>query len=136
VIQHLGWRWAFYINVPVGLFSFALGRRVLAEGRAAAPGRFPDPLGIALLVGALAAMAYAVVESTGWGVTSARFAGVFAASIAMLAAFIVRCRRVANPLLDLGLFASPAFRFANVATFVFSVGFSAMFLGNVVFLTR
>jgi MFS family permease len=61
---------------------------------------------------------------------------VFAASVAMLAGFLVRCRRVPNPLLDLALFASSSFRLANAAMFVFSVGFSAMFLGNVLFLTK
>ena len=136
VIQHLGWRWAFYINLPVGVFSLLLGRHVLVEGRAANPGRFPDPLSIAMLIGALAAMAYAVVESERWGVTSGEFLGVLAASFVLLAGFIVRCKRVPNPLINLSLFASPSFRLANAATFVFSVGFSAMFLGNVLFLTK
>jgi EmrB/QacA subfamily drug resistance transporter len=136
VIQHLGWRWAFYINLPVGLISWLLGRRVLTEGRDPAPGRFPDPLSIGMLIGALAAMAFAVVESERWGLGSARFIGVLAASFLLLGGFIARCRRVANPLLDLRLFASPSFRLANLASFLFSVGFSAMFLGNVLFLTK
>jgi EmrB/QacA subfamily drug resistance transporter len=135
VIEQLGWRWAFYINLPVGLFSLALGRRVLAEGREATPGRFSDPLSIVLLISALAAMAYAVVESSHWGVASTRFIAVFATSVALLGAFVVRCRRVTNPLLDLSLFASPSFRIANAAMFLYSIGFSAMFLGNVLFLT-
>jgi EmrB/QacA subfamily drug resistance transporter len=136
VIQHLGWRWAFYINLPVGLFSLALGRRVLTEGRQAEPGRFPDPASIVLLVGALAAMAYAVVESSSWGVASPRFVVVFATSVVLLGGFLVRCWRVPNPLLDLSLFEAPSFRLANAAMFLFSVGFSAMFLGNVLFLTK
>lgn len=136
VIQHLGWRWAFYINLPVGLVSLLLGRYVLVEGRDAKPGRFPDPLSILLLIGALAAMAYAVVESDSWGVTSGAFIGVLAASLVLLAAFLHRCRRVPNPLVNLALFAAPSFRIGNAATFVFSVGFSAMFLGNVLFLTH
>ena len=41
-----------------------------------------------------------------------------------------------NPLLDLGLFRSPSFRWANRATLIFAIGFNAMFLGNVLFLTN
>ena len=41
VIENLGWRWAFYINLPVGIVSFFLGRRVLPEWREANPGRLP-----------------------------------------------------------------------------------------------
>jgi EmrB/QacA subfamily drug resistance transporter len=135
-VQHLSWRWAFYLNLPVGLISFALGRRLLPEGREAKPGPFPDLLTIGLLVSSLGAMAYAFVESTEWGWTSARFGGVLGFSLFALVGFVVRSRRVPNPLFDLRLFESPRFRLANAATLVFSLGFSAMFLGNVLFLTR
>ena len=50
--------------------------------------------------------------------------------------FILRCRRVSNPLLDLRLFQSPSFRWANAGMFAYAVGFNAMFLGNVLFLTN
>jgi EmrB/QacA subfamily drug resistance transporter len=136
VVQHLGWRWAFYINLPVGVVSVALGRRVLTEWREATPGRFPDPLGIVMLIAALGAMAYAVVESDRRGLTGLRFIAVLAVAIVVLGVFVVRCRRVPNPLFDLGLFASPTFRLGNAATFVFAMGFSGMFLSNVLFLTK
>jgi EmrB/QacA subfamily drug resistance transporter len=135
-VEHLSWRWAFYLNLPVGLVSFALGRRILPEGREAKPGPLPDPFSVALLIGSLGAMAYAFVESTAWGWTSARFLGVLGASVVALALFVVRTRRVPNPLFDLRLFESPNFRLANAAMLVYALGFSAMFLGNVLFLTR
>lgn len=135
-IEHAGWRWAFYVNVPVGLVSVLLGRRVLPEGREANPGRLPDPLGVVLLVGALALAAWAIVKTEAWGWGSAAFVGASASAAVLMAAFVWRCSRVDNPLVRLSLFASPSFRVANAATLVFSVGFSAMFLGNVLFLTR
>lgn len=136
VVEHLGWRWAFYINLPVGLFSLMLGRRVLPEGREANPGRFPDGLSIVLLIGSLALMAYAVIQTGQWGWGGMKFGATFGTACLLLAAFVMRCSRVKNPLFDLRLFRSPSFRQANAASLVFSIGFSAMFLGNVLFLTR
>ena len=54
VVSNLSWRWAFFINLPVGIVSFFLGRAVLPEGREAHPGRLPDPLGVALLAAGIA----------------------------------------------------------------------------------
>lgn len=81
-------------------------------------------------------MAYAFVETGSWGWGSVMFLSTFAASVGLIVAFVARCAHVDNPLFDLKLFASPTFRLANAATLLFSVGFAAMFLGNVLFLTR
>lgn len=136
VIESLGWRWAFYINLPVGIGSLVLAARVLPEGRENHPGRFPDAVGVALLIASLGSMAYAVVETSSWGWLSARFSLVFGGSLVLLVAFVVRSARVAQPLFQLALFRSPSFALGNAAALVFSTGFSAMFLGNVLFLTQ
>jgi MFS family permease len=109
---------------------------VLPEGREAAHGRLPDPLGVLLLGGGMALLAYAIVKTDDWGWTSATFVTTVVVSLALLAAFLWRCSRVANPLLDLRLFESPSFRWANAGTFTYAIGFNAMFLGNVLFLTQ
>ena len=136
VVENLSWRWVFFINLPVGIVSFALGRSVLPEGREAHPGRLPDAASVVLLVGGLAMAAYAIVETDAWGWASARFVATIVVSAGLVVAFVLRCRRVTNPLLDLDLFRTRNFRWANAATLVFATGFSAMFLGNVLFLTR
>ena len=51
LVNNLSWRWAFFINLPVGIVSLLLGRAVLPEGREAHPGRLPDPFGVVLLGG-------------------------------------------------------------------------------------
>jgi len=136
VVQHAGWRWAFYINLPVGLFSLFLGHKVLPEGRESKPGRFPDLLSIGLLVSGLGSMAYAIVQTEEWGWSSYLFLSTFAASVVLIIAFVMRCAAVDNPLFDLSLFKAPSFRWANLAMLAYSIGFSAMFLGNILFFTR
>ena len=135
VIENLGWRWAFYINLPVGIISFFLGRRVLPEWREPNPGRLPDPAGIALLAAGLALVAYGIVQTDAWGWGSTRFVACEVVAAVLIAVFVRRCSKVQNPVLDLTLFESPSFRWANAAMLVFSIGFSSMFLGNVLFLT-
>jgi EmrB/QacA subfamily drug resistance transporter len=135
VIENLGWRWAFYINLPVGIVSFFLGRRVLPEWRETNPGRLPDPAGVALLASGLALAAYGIVQTDAWGWGSSRFLVCEVIATALIALFVRRCGKVANPVLDLTLFESQSFRWANAAMLIYATGFSAMFLGNVLFLT-
>jgi EmrB/QacA subfamily drug resistance transporter len=135
VIENLGWRWAFYINLPVGIISYVIGRRVLPEWREANPGRLPDPAGVAVLTAGLALAAYGIVRTDEWGWASTRIALVEVVAVVLIALFVRRCSNVSNPVLDLSLFESQSFRWANAATLIFAIGFTAMFLGNVLFLT-
>lgn len=136
VVEHMGWRWAFYINLPVGVFSLLLARRVLPEGRESKVAPLPDPLSIALLVVGLGLLAFAIVQTESWGFASGAFLASAGLASALLLGFVWRCARVANPLFDLRLFERRSFRFGNLAMLAFSVGFSALFLGNVLFFTR
>jgi EmrB/QacA subfamily drug resistance transporter len=136
VVDNLSWRWAFYINLPVGLVSFFFGRRVLPEGREANPGRMPDPFGVVLLAGGIALVTYAIVETNSWGWASAQFSGTIITAAVLIGSFVYRCHTVTNPVIHLGLFKANNFRWANAAMVVFAIGFNAMFLGNVLFLTR
>ena len=135
VIENFGWRWAFYINLPVGIISFFLGRRVLPEWREPNPGRLPDAASVGLLTLGLATAAYGIVQTGEWGWVSGRFLVSELIALALVAIFLRRSSHVSNPVLDLTLFESRSFRWANAAMLVFAVGFSAMFLGNVLFLT-
>src|SRR5918999_493285 len=44
-----GWRWAFFVNIPIGLAALVPARRLLQERREAAGAALPDALGTALL---------------------------------------------------------------------------------------
>ncbi len=135
LITGFGWRSAFYVNLPVGLIAWLVGRRVLVEARAErAPAR-PDYVGVVLLGTALSALVLAIAEGPSWGWSSARIVGPFIGSAVLGAFFIWRSARHPEPVLDLALFANPTYTLANTAMLVYAMGFFAMLLGNILFLT-
>lgn len=135
LVGHLSWRWAFFINLPVGIFSFILGRRVLNESREAEAGRLPDPLSVGLLALGMASLTLAIVQTDEWGWFGAGTIGAFLVGLALMTGFVLRARGIPNPVLRLELFHNRDFSWANIAGFVFAIGFNAMFLSNVLFLT-
>jgi EmrB/QacA subfamily drug resistance transporter len=136
LVSHLSWRWAFFLNLPVGIFSYFLARKVLTESKEAEAGPMPDGLTVALLAFGMGCVTLAIVQSNKWGWVDSRTIGAFAFGLALLAFFILRARAIPNPVLQLGLFSNRDFRWANVAAFVFAIGFNAMFISNVLFLTN
>jgi MFS family permease len=71
-----------------------------------------------------------------WGWTNRYVFGALLLGLLTLGAFIVRSARTPSPALDLTLFRERNFRLANGAMFLFSVAFTAMFFGSILFLTR
>jgi EmrB/QacA subfamily drug resistance transporter len=130
-----GWRWAFFVNLPVGALAWLLGRRVLAESKSDEVRARPDYLGVVLVSTALAALVLAISEGPAWGWSSGRVVGVLAAAAVLGGAFLYRCAHHAAPVLDLTLFSARSFTVANAATLLYAMGFFAMLLGNILFLT-
>ena len=135
LVDAAGWRWVFFLNLPVCVVALVLGRRVLVESREADPGPFPDLVGSALLALGVGAVSLALVQSEDWGWVDGRTIGSIVAGLVLIALFVVRSRTQASPALDLSLFRIPSFRWGNLATAVFGLSFTAMFLANVTFLT-
>lgn len=136
IVEHWGWHFAFYINVPVGLVTVIRGGLLLREQRAAnAPGN-PDIFGVLLLILGVGLLSLGVVQSEEWGATSPNTVTAVLAGMVILGAFIAWSNRSASPALDLALFANTNFSFANLASFCFGVTFTMMFFGFFLFLTR
>src|SRR4051812_36418441 len=80
LIEHLSWRWAFYVNIPVGLIAFTIGFLFLLEHRESAAGRFDLP-GFVLGGAGLGLLMYALSEGPQRGWTSPDIAGGVIAGI-------------------------------------------------------
>ncbi|MFD8124216.1 MFS transporter [Streptomyces albidoflavus] len=106
VTAHLGWRWAFYVNVPVGLVCVAWCWVTL---RVPAPGprgrAVVDWRGIAFLTGAVSAIVMAATwagSTYAWG--SWQIVTLAVLALALLAAFVASERRVPEPLMPLRIY--------------------------------
>jgi len=129
LIQTLGWRWVFWINVPAGLLGAVLGWVVLPQTRGLRPHQRFDWGGAVLLGPALTALLLAVNEGRLWGWTSPPFLACAVGGLVLLAAFVWRERRTASPLIDLRLFGVPAFTAGNVAGLLsYGILFALFFL--------
>jgi EmrB/QacA subfamily drug resistance transporter len=135
IVSAGGWRWAFFVNLPVGLFVLIAGRRVLTESPRERDAATPDYLGVVIMSLSLAALVLAVSQGSTWGWTDARTLVALAVALVGGAVFVYRTVHHDNPVIDPTLFQSRAFVIANCATVVYAAGFFAMLLGNILFLT-
>jgi EmrB/QacA subfamily drug resistance transporter len=135
IVSSGGWRWAFFVNIPVGLFVLLFGRRALTESVGDPESKAPDYLGVALMSLALASLVLAVSEGSTWGWSNARILCAIAVALVAGAAFVHRTLHRDDPVIDPSLFQSRSFVIANTATIVYAAGFFAMLLGNILFLT-
>ncbi|MBT2387562.1 MFS transporter [Streptomyces sp. ISL-11] len=106
--QGPGWRWIFFVNLPVSVAAVWLTLRTVPESRAER-GRRIDWAGTAAFACFAAATTYAVVRTGSDGWTSAPTLATFGLAALALLCFVLVERRVAHPLLDLSLFRKPAF---------------------------
>jgi EmrB/QacA subfamily drug resistance transporter len=128
VIDHFGWPWAFYINLPIGGVALWRGASLLTESVKSGEHRRVDGVGMGLLILAVGAVTLAIVEfdAPGWSMKELGLMG--ATGIFAALAFVAWARRVPAPLVDLALFHHRTYRYVNLATLTFGIAFSMMFL--------
>ncbi|QNP72830.1 MFS transporter [Streptomyces roseirectus] len=134
LVDSVGWRAIFWLNLPVGLAAVLLTLRFVPESRAERARR-PDPVGQALVIVLFGALTYAIIEAPVSGAgTSVPFAVLAAAALAGLLWYEPRR---ADPLIDLRFFRSAPFSGATViaiSAFAALAGFlflSTLYLQNV-----
>ncbi len=124
---YAGWRWIFFVNVPIGVAVVAGGLRELVESRNEEAGRFDLP-GFLTLTAGLFALVFGLFRGNDWGWSSGRVVGLFAAAAVLLVAFAVIELRQRSPMFDFHLFRVPTFAGAQITAFAISSGMFAQFL--------
>ncbi len=126
----LGWRSIFWINVPICLFAFIVGIRVLPESRAPDRARF-DLVGAGLGATGILLLLLPLIQSTSWGWRWPSVALLIGA-VATIGAFVAWERRVSRrggePVFDPALLHARAFSVGLVASLLFFAGIGALFL--------
>ncbi|MEU9161660.1 DHA2 family efflux MFS transporter permease subunit [Streptomyces sp. NPDC048424] len=106
--ENFGWRWIFFINLPVSALAVYVTLKAVAESRNPHAGRLDLP-GMATFTAGAAAVTYAVIRvgENGWG--SPTTLGLLGLGVAAFAAFVLVELRSTRPMLDLSLFRSRTF---------------------------
>jgi EmrB/QacA subfamily drug resistance transporter len=134
--EAISWHWIFFVNVPVGVATALLAIRFVDDRPGIGFGAGADIAGAVVLTGGLMLGVYAIlgVEAHGWG--SARTLGPAGVAVALVAAFVARQARIANPLMPLRLFRSRDVAGANAIMALWTVGMFGMFFLGALYLQR
>ncbi|MFI5956261.1 MFS transporter [Cryptosporangium sp. NPDC051539] len=124
LLEHFWWGSVFLLNVPVMLLLIGFGAVLLPESRDPRPGPF-DLVGAALSVVGIVGPVFAVKQTVSHGVSPAAAVAALLGVVAGVA-FVRRQRRASSPLIDVRLFARPAFTGAVVASLLAIFAFSGL----------
>jgi EmrB/QacA subfamily drug resistance transporter len=127
ITSGIGWRWIFFVNIPIGVFAVIVTLTQMTESKG--PGRRRiDWIGFISFAASLFMLVFALVRgnSSGWG--SPQIMGLLVGAALFMTVFIVAEVRQSEPMLDLSLFRRPAMIGASISAFTLSASLFALFL--------
>jgi EmrB/QacA subfamily drug resistance transporter len=127
LLDNVGWRWIFFVNVPIGVLAVALGVRRLPPDTPEEAGPF-DLAGLGLVATGLVGLTYGLAEVGSPHSGAAQVVVPLVGGVILVAAFVVRALRMSQPLLDTRLYVNQAFSAASVITF----GLGAALFGSLI----
>ena len=128
--QWVSWHWIFFINLPIGIATMALGAWLIDENEGIGLGQGVDIAGAILITSALMLGVYTIVTAADYGWTSVHTLGLGGAALALVAAFVLLESRLANPLVPLRVLAIRTLTGATAARALLFTGvFTNFFVG-------
>ncbi|ADI30432.1 DHA2 family efflux MFS transporter permease subunit [Methylotenera versatilis] len=127
IIDVGGWEWAFFINIPIGLFCIWQSATILHESVQPRDKMRLDLLGMLQLILGVGAIAYGIVEMKSADWSQAELVGIIVLGLVIILSYIPWAKYNPEPLFDLGLFKNKTFLFSNLAGIAFGIAFSIMF---------
>jgi EmrB/QacA subfamily drug resistance transporter len=134
--EAINWHWIFFVNLPIGLATALLAMRLVEGDRGIGLSQGADVPGALLVTAALMLGVYTILEAGSYGWASAHTLGFGAVSLGLLAAFLAREARAAQPLMPLRLFRSRNVAGANLVQALFVAGMFGMFFLGALYLQR
>ena len=135
--QSVNWHWIFFVNVPIGIATAEMARRLMERDEGIGLREGADVPGAVLVTAALMVGVYTIVKPAadlGWGAgPTLAFGGL---SIALLAGFVAREATAARPLVPLRIFRSPNVTGANIIQVLAIAGMFGMFFLGALYLQR
>jgi EmrB/QacA subfamily drug resistance transporter len=128
------WRWIFWINPPIVAAIAAIVFATWTEPARTSPRERLDKPGFGLLAAGLCMVIFATMEGPDWGWDHPTILALMVIGLVMLAAFVAVERRVADPLIDVALFANRTFAACNLVIFLAQYAKMAMFVFGAMYL--
>ena len=117
-----GWRWVFYVNIPIGLVALSVVSRYLNIPHIRREHRI-DYVGAVALVLGIASLLIVSEQGRDWGWGSARALACYLIGVLLLALFVIQERRVGDEaILPLAMFRHPVFSVASLMNFIIGMG--------------
>ena len=129
--QALSWHWVFFVNIPIGLMTLALGQFLIPADRGLGLGHGVDWVGSALVTASLMSAIYAIIQATSHGWLSAPVLGIGGLAVLLMAAFLALESRIENPIMPLRILRLRGLVNASVVRgFLVTGMYSTFFLGT------
>jgi len=135
ITQSVGWHWAFLVNVPLGIATMVVGRRVIVAPAGIGLREGADLIGALTITASLMLGVYAVVQIPDRG-ASAPILLCIALALALFVAFPIRQATARKPLVPLSLFRSRDIAAANAMEALLSAGLFGFFFLDALYLRR